>query len=72
MKEDTASLVAPNAPSHPPYTLSRVRKPTAGAELAAAHGDEPGSTVNPTATPVMANPYTNWCLPCTRTASRTL
>jgi hypothetical protein len=38
-----------------------VRKPTAGAVLAAAHGDEPGSTVNPAVTLVTANPYTNWC-----------
>jgi hypothetical protein len=35
-----------------------VRKPTAGAVLAAAHEDEPGSAVNPAATLAKANPYT--------------
>jgi hypothetical protein len=58
---------APRLPAHP----GRPRTPTAGAVLAAAHGDEPGSAVNPAATPVTANPYTNRCLPCARAASRT-
>jgi hypothetical protein len=57
-------------PEHTTETPSRLREPTEGAMLAAAHGDEPGSTVNPVACPVSTNPFTYWGSPCARATPR--
>jgi hypothetical protein len=60
----------PRSPEHAAETPSRLRQPTAGAVLAAAHGDEPGSAINPVACPISTNPITYWGSPCTRAAPR--
>jgi hypothetical protein len=47
----------PRSPEHTAETPSRLRQPTAGAVLAAAHGNEPGFAVNPVACPVSTYPF---------------
>jgi hypothetical protein len=52
-----------------PCIPSRSRQPAAGAVLAAAHGDEPGSAIHP-CVPRLGLHLTHWGSPCTSATPR--